>query len=132
MSAEGAIVMEAWRRTALIRPGVVLDEFVVMPDHFHAIVILPAMEAPHRPDAARTGLSRPARSLGSLIAQFKATTTHCINQRLGTSRRRLWQRNYHDRIIRDAAEMGRIRRYIAQNPVRWVARVNGMRGEDLV
>jgi REP element-mobilizing transposase RayT len=119
LSAEGLIVAEEWRRTEVIRPGVALDEFVVMPDHMHAIIALPAPDLPAQPAPARASLSRRPRSLGSLIAQFKATTTRRINLGLDGIGRRLWQRNYHDRIIRNGAERGRIRRYIALNPVRW-------------
>jgi REP element-mobilizing transposase RayT len=36
----GAIVEEEWRRTAVIRPGVELDEFVVMPNHVHGILLI--------------------------------------------------------------------------------------------
>lgn len=131
-SAEGSIVAEEWARSALLRPGVQLDEFVVMPDHLHAIVLLPASANPDRPLHARTGLSRSPRSLSSLIAQFKATTTRRINLCRGISGRRLWQRNYHDRIIRNAAEMGRIRAYVVQNPVRWVAPADAARQGGLL
>jgi len=119
LSAAGLIVEEEWSRAALIRPGVVLDAFVVMPDHLHAIILLPGSETPQRIAPMGTGLSRCPRSLGSLIAQFKATTTRRINLLQGMNGGRLWQPNYHDRIIRNAAELGRIRVYIAQNAIRW-------------
>jgi REP element-mobilizing transposase RayT len=32
---------------------------------------------------------------------------------------KLWQRSFHDRIIRDGRELARIRRYIANNPAKW-------------
>jgi len=38
---------------------------------------------------------------------------------------RVWQRGYHDRIIRDAADLARIRRYIEINPARWARRDRG-------
>ena len=40
LSRIGEIVRDEWRRTASVRPGVVLDEFVVMPNHVHGIMIL--------------------------------------------------------------------------------------------
>jgi REP element-mobilizing transposase RayT len=51
------------------------------------------------------------------------TTTRYITgvKQLGWSgfRGRLWQRNYYEEIIRDEAGLNRIRRYIAENPMRW-------------
>src|SRR4051794_19179560 len=37
----GHIALDEWIETAIVRPGVILDEFIVMPNHFHAIVFLP-------------------------------------------------------------------------------------------
>jgi hypothetical protein len=33
-----------------------------------------------------------------------------------------WQRNFHDRVVRDADELARIRHYIQANPAAWLAR----------
>ena len=64
-------------------------------------------------------------SVGAIMAQFKSLVT----KRVGASRRLaliespdnipLWQRNYHDHIIRNEADLNRIREYIAFNPQRW-------------
>jgi hypothetical protein len=54
--------------------------------------------------------------LGSIIAQFKATTTRIINETRGTPGQTVWQRNYHDRIIRNEVELDKTRRYIRNNP----------------
>lgn len=40
LSAAGKVVLEQWSRTAILRPYVALDHFVVMPDHFHAILAI--------------------------------------------------------------------------------------------
>src|SRR5688572_13664815 len=56
----GRIVEQEWLRTANLRPGVVLDAFVVMPDHLHGIVTLagPGSAAGLRPDVALADLVR--------------------------------------------------------------------------
>ncbi len=95
----------------------------------------PAEAAPSQPerkadrdaclrDVGATGRSPlqpgPAkRSLGALIAGFKAATTKRINAWRGTPGNPVWQRNYYDRIIRDEDELWRIREYIANNPAQW-------------
>ena len=58
-------------------------------------------------------------SLGKIIAYFKYQSTKHINQRYRTPGTRLWQRNYHDHIIRDDPDLQRLREYIQINPVKW-------------
>jgi REP element-mobilizing transposase RayT len=62
---------------------------------------------------------RPPRSLGSFVAGFKASVTVRINVMRGTPGAPVWQRNYHERIIRDEAALHRIRVYIHENPRQW-------------
>ena len=51
------------------------------------------------------------------MAQFKATvTTHIRSDSPGLE---VWQRNYHERIIRDETELGNKRQYIENNPANW-------------
>jgi len=129
LSPEGQIIKEEWLRTPLIRPSVQLDEWIIMPDHFQAIAIINDgnengtvggaswRPCPSEYDANRIQSIQPVkRSLAKMINQFKATTTRRINdlrQRPGQS---VWQRNYHDRIIRNEVELDRVRRYIRNNP----------------
>ena len=117
----GQIVYDEWLRTADIRPTVQLDSFQVMPNHFHAILVL----TEQLPDNAIVGahsrapFSRQPRSLGSLIAGFKSATTKRINELRGTPGVPVWQRNYYERVIRNERELDATRQYIVENPVRW-------------
>jgi REP element-mobilizing transposase RayT len=113
----GTIVADAWERIGILAPGVLLDAFVVMPDHFHGILTL-LPESGESPPEASQGLVRPPRSLGSVVAQFKATTTRLINAASSTIGGPVWQRNYYEHIIRGQGELERIRRYIITNPAR--------------
>jgi hypothetical protein len=54
--------------------------------------------------------------LSTLISQFKATTTRKINEMRGLSGQIIWQRGYHDRIIRNEVELDKVRAYIRNNP----------------
>lgn len=58
-------------------------------------------------------------SLGAIIRAFKSAATRRINAARGTPGADVWQRNYYERIIRDEPALGAIRRYIADNPLRW-------------
>jgi REP element-mobilizing transposase RayT len=118
----GKLASEEWLKSAVIRPGIQLDEFVVMPNHFHGIVALPSQgtNAIRQEAHCCAPLQRRPRSLGSLIAEFKGITTKCVNEIHQAPGTRIWQRNFHDRVIRDDGALIRIRNYIISNPVNWL------------
>ncbi len=69
-------------------------------------------------------MRRGTVSLGDVVGAFKSITTHQYID--GVNHRgwipfvkRLWQRNYWERVIRNTGELDRIRRYIEENPVQW-------------
>lgn len=144
LTTMGEIVRTEWLESEEIRPGLQVDAFIVMPNHFHGIVILPvgahssapfSVEANHALGAHSRALNlgadrtsrahssaplrRPPRSLGSFVAQFKAVTTRRINAARHTPGMPVWQRNYYEHIVRDEGELEAIRSYIADNPRRW-------------
>jgi REP element-mobilizing transposase RayT len=57
--------------------------------------------------------------LASLIAGYKSAVTERINQFRGTPGAPAWQRNYWEHIIRNNADLARIREYIRNNPAAW-------------
>ena len=144
----GEVVAEEWVRSGAMRPGVEMDAFVVMPNHLHGIVVFTVgadgcpperkqgrgagrgapmalgrrwPERAGERDGAHSGapLRRTARSVGSLVAQFKATAARRINVARETPGAPVWQRNYYEHVIRDEGDLEEIRRYIAENPQRW-------------
>lgn len=114
---------------------VVLDEWVLMPNHLHAVLILTDDRASGAPLAPFTwhwsippSSTEPRQfanavsgSLGSIVRAYKAAVTRRINERCGTLGTKRWQRGYYERIIRDDHELGRIRDYIRANPARWAS-----------
>ena len=130
LSEVGEIVKEEWLKTELIRKYVYLDEFVVMPNHFHGIIMIInderdrntsiQNETAHRAVSTNDLLSTAilqADSLGSIIGQFKSVCTKRIREKYNA--RFEWQERFFDRVIRDENEMNNIREYIHYNPVRW-------------
>jgi REP element-mobilizing transposase RayT len=126
----GRMVEGEWLNTPAVRPYVDLDEFVVMPNHFHGIIMIrnepTIVGATHR--VAPTGPT--AGSVGAMMAQFKSIATKRMRA-LGHSSF-AWQRNYYEHIVRDEDSLNRIREYILTNPLRWdLDRENPQRkGED--
>lgn len=111
LSPTGEIVRSEWLRTGELRPDITLDEYTIMPNHFHAILFIKEIFQPSKPSAAHRSaqLRCQPRSLGAIVAGFKSAAT-------GAAKQSLWQRNYYDRIIRDEEELNRIRNYIIYNP----------------
>jgi putative transposase len=118
LSPVGRLVHDLWKATAALRSEVELDAFVIMPNHMHAIVKI-SRTGSQRPQRV---FSRPPRSLGSLIAGYKSACTSRANALLGIKGFKIWQRNYHERVIRDNRALDRMRRYIARNPAQWAER----------
>src|SRR5439155_22699339 len=127
----GRMVQRAWEQLPQRFPTLGLDEYVVMPNHFHAIVVLaeapavaPLVGATMR-SASRQGAEGPL-TLGDMVGAFKSITTVEYTRGVRQSgwaafESRLWQRNYWERIIRDELALLRIREYIQTNPARWAA-----------
>jgi putative transposase len=115
-SLAGIIVAEEWVRTEALRPIVSLDEWVIMPNHLHGIIIIEDVETPRR--GVCTNASKwKANSLGSIINQFKGACTRRIRKAGNTDF--TWQSRYFDHIIRNEVALRRIRRYIQENPLKW-------------
>jgi REP element-mobilizing transposase RayT len=57
-----------------------------------------------------------SHSLGAVVGSFKSAVTREINLLRKTPGAKVWQSSYYDHLIRDAADLERIRRYIQLNP----------------
>ena len=117
----------AWQRIPAFFPFVELDQWVLMPNHLHGILIFHT-GAPDRglapPDPAGAGEgapenAAPSGSLGAVVGNFKSVTARRINRVRRMPGARVWQRNYYDRVIRNEREFGAIRQYIHDNPANW-------------
>jgi REP element-mobilizing transposase RayT len=131
MNELGWIAWEEWEKSAEIRKEIEIGPFVVMPNHLHGIVTINqdansstsiGGRKPANISADIGKLAGPmlhSRSLGSFIGGYKAVTTRMYNRLIGTSDTLLWQRNYHERVVRTDSEMERIWAYIENNPQQW-------------
>ena len=111
------IVEEAWLWLRDRHQHVDLDEYVVMPNHLHGVIVIRDV----RRGGSRTAPTSPThrKPLGRLIGAFKTLSTKRINGTRGTPGVPLWQRNYYEHVIRDDEDLERIRQYIIDNPARW-------------
>lgn len=128
LSEIGEIVENEWIKTPGLRPdmNLELDAFCVMPNHFHAIIIIGNNEFNDRRDAMhRVSTTTPqsankfgaqSKNLASIMRGFKSAVT--VAARLIDENFK-WQARFHDHIIRNDLEFGRIRKYIIENPKTW-------------
>ncbi len=119
----GRVVQNEWSRTADLRPNIILDAFIVMPNHFHAIVVITGNGRgvlQYAPTNNKGSLCSPSQTIGAIVRGFKSATTRQINVLRCAPGVPIWQRNYYERVIRDEAEMHLVREYIAVNPAGWL------------
>jgi putative transposase len=112
-----------WNELPRHFPNVRLDEWVIMPNHVHGILILEGrggvqLNAPTTPAFENTSVSSPPRgTLSVIIRTYNAAVT--TQARALGWREFGWQRNYYEHIVRDDDELARIREYIRNNPFDW-------------
>ena len=140
LNTTGKIVWRVWTCLPSRFEAIVLDSFVVMPNHVHGLLWIADNSEPPSSTMATSNESGPlpdilvgaihelppddrsARRrmlLPRVIGYFKTTTAKEINNLRGNSGLPVWQRNYHEHIVRGDGDLVRIRRYIADNPTQW-------------
>ena len=95
-------------------PLVSLDEFIIMPDHIHGIL---CFQKPGYRERNTNAFGPQSQNLGSVIRNYKgATKAYATAHGFPLE----WQARYHDDVITSGKELDNIRRYIRDNPKRWI------------
>lgn len=105
----GKIVLRQWEWLQNQYPYVELDEFVIMPNHFHGVLVIVGN--------GRDRSLQKIKSLSELMGAFKTTSSKLIHG-LGLLDFR-WQKSFYDHVIRSERTLENIRAYIQNNPLRW-------------
>jgi len=134
LSALGNCLQREWLKIPSIRPdmNITLDEFIIMPDHFHAIIVIGENQynqnkfrgnyhgrhAMHdvSTNKYQNEFSPQSKNISSIMRGLKSAVT-IYAKKNGLDFR--WQPRYHDHIIRTYSELKRIRKYIIENPGKW-------------
>ncbi len=133
LNEAGRVADACWLEIPDHFPHAVLHAHVVMPNHVHGIIELSGQKIFCPPGAgAENFLPLPRqhefqkmipRSIGSIVRGFKIGVTKWFRNREGDPGRdqpvKIWQRNYHERIIRDERAYQIISKYIHNNPLNW-------------
>ena len=119
LSEIGLIARDCWKSIPAHFAFVELDEFIVMPNHLHGILIIDeSIRAQHvKPlHAERKYQNIVAGSLSSIIRSYKAAVTKKCRE-LGYEY--TWHRNFYEHIISRDKELFNIRKYIRYNALKW-------------
>jgi len=128
-TAAGKEARVSWLDLPAHHPAMHLDEFVIMPNHVHGIIVLEwdltadtgsiptnPRKAEVHPDQGKPGPKRG--SLGAIIGSYKAAVSRKLNWN-SQHNTPLWQRKFFDHVIRTDKALLAIREYIVNNPLSW-------------
>ena len=132
----GKIAQQCWMDIPEHFPHAELDEFVIMPNHIHGIIILneinnqtfvetnnysslqmQQIKSPSQSSQQKSIFRSPSKTIGSIVRGFKIGVTKWFRKQ--TDIYTVWQQNYYEHIIRNDDELNRIRQYIINNPSKW-------------
>jgi len=114
LSNIGKIIDTQWQDIPNQFDGIELDQYIIMPNHMHGILII---------NKRAQASGAPTAQLGQIIRSFKSKCViNCLKyiqtNNLNLSAK-IWQRNYHDHIIRNNKSLQKAREYIINNPANW-------------
>jgi len=144
----GKIANDEWLKSFEMRQELFLDEYIIMPNHIHAIIKLEnnptaetdgigryerpggngRYERPFVSTVTPQAFIRKPKSISSFVAGYKSAVINQIDDFIDENkwdtkkfnkRNPLWQSNYHDHIIRNHRAYWRIKNYIRKNPQKW-------------
>ena len=125
----GKLIETYWRNLPKRFPNISVTPYIVMPNHLHGIIIIDQTAAlgcgkphPYAPESTPTMNQRASignDGLFGIIRTFKSSTTTAANRIYETPGRKLWQRNYYDRIVRNEQELSKLTVYIQENALKW-------------
>ncbi len=119
----GKIVNEEWLRTKELRKNIDLDYFVIMPNHFHGILIIEGRDTarcvPTKVMENRKFGEIPRGSLSAIIRSFKSAVSKRINSLRNLPAKEVWQKGFYEHIIRNENDLFNIRKYIELNSLQW-------------
>ena len=125
LSETGKIAEIFWQEIPDHFPFIRLDEFIIMPNHIHGIIIINRRDVACNVSTEKTANTKkmsiisPKRgSLSSVIRSYKSNCTKTINK-IQNKFNFQWQPRFYDHIIRDEKSLHNIREYIIHNPLNW-------------
>lgn len=151
LSEMGKIINNEWYKSIEIRKNILLDEFIIMPNHIHGIIVInndnveklnnsdinvethckiqSQMEKPNGIDInveTHCNASLQKNNLSNIIRGFKSSTTKLIH--VSGFENFAWQPRFYEHIIKNEKSLNSIREYIINNPKNWAKDENNNQG----
>jgi REP element-mobilizing transposase RayT len=117
LSNNGDHVFDSWNMIPSVTSYADIDGFVIMPNHFHGIILINNPDEPK--DLESKEFTVQQKSLSSVVRNFKSAVTTKIRKSHNDQSIKVWQPRFFDRIIRNERELNAIRKYITDNPLAW-------------
>jgi len=129
----GKIVDTFWQALPRRFPHIQLNDFVVMPNHLHGILIITNQGNHEQSSYTTEKFSQPVPgSIPTVIRSFKSAVSKRINLMRRTKEPSIWQRNYYESITRIATDLYTVRQYIANNPQQWAEDENYQVNDEMI
>ena len=122
LNKTGETVKQWWLKLEDKFINVKLDNYVVMPNHLHGIIVVIEKDkvgAIHELPLQSGMILRRQMLIPKTVGYFKMNSAKYINRLRGAMGYPLWQRNYYEHVIRNENELYRITEYIQNNPLKW-------------
>ncbi|PIV22510.1 MAG: hypothetical protein COZ69_14485 [Deltaproteobacteria bacterium CG_4_8_14_3_um_filter_45_9] len=122
LNKTGETVKQWWLKLEDKFINVKLDNYVVMPNHIHGIIVVIEKDkvgAIHELPLQSGMIMRRQMLIPKTVGYFKMNSAKYINRLRGAMGYPLWQRNYYEHVIRNENELYRITDYIKNNPLKW-------------
>jgi REP element-mobilizing transposase RayT len=127
LNGNGKVVKWEWERLLHRFPFIELGTYIVMPNHFHGILIFHESVRATRTDqidpesdiTTFQSITPDGNNGSAIVGQFKSRVTKRLWKNPDLNGTPIWQRNYYDHIIRDETEWNKIHLYIESNPINW-------------
>jgi putative transposase len=134
LSTFGKVAKDFWAEIPLHFQHIRIDEFSVMPNHVHGILIIEedlvgnAYMRSHKRNAFMHSLQDKTKMLLSkIIQQYKSSVTRKINS-MQNDFKFEWQKSFYDHIIRSEKSLENIRQYTQSNPLKWELDIENKKG----
>ena len=118
LNKSGTIAEQYWLEIPDHFPKVILDEFIIMPNHIHGILFIRNRVGVQNLEPLQNRFQHIIPdSIGSIIRGFKIGLTKWFRQ--NTRKQKIWQRNFYEHIVRTDDELNEVREYIQNNQIDW-------------
>ena len=120
LSDIGQIATDCWQAVPEHFHNTALDEFVVMPNHIHGIIIIVgnADLRSKPPYCPQRQTDRSKMYLSKIMHGFKSSVTRMARKQWNNHSFG-WQKSFYDHVIRNDKDLHRVRAYIQNNPLNW-------------